>query len=278
VALPHPRNVGEILDGSFRLTFRRFWLFAALAFIPNFVMLGDHFAALWTAAGVTGVRIDRLAPPEEPGLEMKVIMSGLVYAGFLLVSVIPLAWIYGGFLGALQTALAREATGERATLGAAVRSGFARPWSIGMVEFLLMTGMTCCCIPGLVFIANFWPAVPIIVFERSSWTSALSRSVDLTRGYRWRCLGIWLLMSLLPQIIVTPLVAPLSLEELIERSVRLPAWLSTLFLAMYGVGFVLSQIANVFARAAQVLFYLDLRARKEGIDLVPPGVEGALAG
>jgi hypothetical protein len=269
VPIPHPRNVGEILDGSFRLTFRRFWLFASLALIPNIALAADTFGAAWLASAVTGVRLERIAAPRPDQGQAAYFEWLAVWLGTLLVSIIPLTWIYGAFLGALESAIASEAVGERASFRGAFRVGLRRPWSVATLEFIQMMGLSCLCVPGCIFVGYFWPAVPVIVLEGSSWTDALGRTGELTRGYRWRCFGIWLLLFVLPQFVLGPLVWPKSFEELLARRFEISEWVQNLFTVLYVVGFLLSQIAHVFARAAQVLLYLDLRVRKEGLDLVP---------
>ena len=267
--LPRPRNVGEILDGSFRLTFRRFWLFATLAFIPNIALAGDFLGGAWIAGAVSGVRPDRYPAPRPDQLQAAFLVWLLVYLGFMVVTFVPLTWLYGAFLGALQSAIGREAVGERATFSDAFRVGRQRPWSVAMVEFLQMMGIACLCIPGFIFVGHFWPAVPVVVLENSSWTDSLGRSGELTRGYRWRCFGIWLLLFVLPQFILGPLVWPFSFREFLEQRFAIAEWVGVLFTVLYAVGFLLSQIIHVFARSAQVLVYLDLRVRKEGLDLLP---------
>ena len=132
-----------------------------------------------------------------------------------------------------------------------------------------MMGIACLCIPGFIFVGHFWPAVPVVVLENSSWTDSLGRSGELTRGYRWRCFGIWLLLFVLPQFILGPLVWPFSFREFLEQRFAIAEWVGVLFTVLYAVGFLLSQIIHVFARSAQVLVYLDLRVRKEGLDLLP---------
>jgi len=121
-----------------------------------------------------------------------------------------------------------------------------------------------------------------IVIERLPIGAAMLRSWELTTGYFWRTLGVIVLIAVIigavTQIIATPfsligmmaggIVAPTSLSGQDQSAFApfLAAQLGTNILASI-VGAVIGAIGSVAQTAAVALLYIDLRMRKEGLDL-----------
>jgi hypothetical protein len=138
---------------------------------------------------------------------------------------------------------------------------------------------------GLIVVA-FWvntklAMVPsVIVLERLSMTAAVARSWRLTTGFFWRTLGIILLVGVIvwaiTQTVATPFTfigaliggvfAPTSATSSDPLTEVLVTQLTVNVLASV-VGAVVGAIGSVIQTSAVALLYIDLRMRKEGLDL-----------
>jgi hypothetical protein len=116
----------------------------------------------------------------------------------------------------------------------------------------------------------------VLMIERSSLRDAIARSWSLTRSFFWRTFGITLLVSVIvgfvsqivsiPFNIFLPLVAGL-LDP--QGQNQAPALIATVAISAFSVIVlvVVVSITAVVQSATTGLIYLDLRIRKEGLDL-----------
>jgi uncharacterized membrane protein YciS (DUF1049 family) len=122
----------------------------------------------------------------------------------------------------------------------------------------------------------FVPAA--IVLERLPIRAAIARSWTLTRGYFWRTLGIQLLVNVMIYFASQIVSVPVSLILSLVMSLTVPTGGTTDPVAMGApviIGLVVSSaiiavvtaIGLVLQAATASLLYLDLRMRKEGLDL-----------
>ncbi|WP_415840795.1 glycerophosphoryl diester phosphodiesterase membrane domain-containing protein, partial [Nocardiopsis rhodophaea] len=112
-------------------------------------------------------------------------------------------------------------------------------------------------------------AMPVAVLERLGPGQSLARSWRLTRGSWWRVFGILLLSALVAALVSGILSTPFSLVGMVA-AITAPgaAW-------VYVVGGTTSFVGTVIAGALTVpfvvgvttLLYVDLRMRREGLDL-----------
>ena len=130
-------------------------------------------------------------------------------------------------------------------------------------------------------VASFWlgtrlSLVPsVLMLERLPLRSALSRSWSLTTGYFWKTLGIQLLVVVILQTVTGIISVPLQLILGFASALFNPTRDQAALLVGVGVIYVLTiAVAIVFGAIAQVvqastaaLIYIDLRMRKEGLDL-----------
>ncbi|MEV2273965.1 glycerophosphoryl diester phosphodiesterase membrane domain-containing protein [Nocardiopsis sp. NPDC049922] len=112
-------------------------------------------------------------------------------------------------------------------------------------------------------------AMPVVVLERVGVFAALARSWNLTRGSWWRVFGVILLTMLLVQVIGGLLTAPFSGTAAVLVVVfPLEAWMPVVSGAIVYVGtVVISAITTPFTVGVTTLLYIDLRMRREGLDL-----------
>src|SRR5262249_11459126 len=98
-----------------------------------------------------------------------------------------------------------------------------------------------------------WVAIPVAVVERPGMFRSLSRSRELTRGFRWRLLGVLLVIfvastaaSWLVELILNPVFEPV-IKSIVTLVVQ------TAFTALWAV-------------ASAVSYYM-LRTSKEGVEI-----------
>ncbi|GAB3208764.1 hypothetical protein GCM10027294_20550 [Marinactinospora endophytica] len=112
-------------------------------------------------------------------------------------------------------------------------------------------------------------AMPVVVLERIGPGRALGRSWRLTRGSWWRVFGILLLVQFIAGIVANLLATPFTLVSLALTFLAPDAaWMPVADSASYYLGMVLSgAVTSPFTAGAVTLLYVDLRMRREGLDL-----------
>jgi hypothetical protein len=114
-----------------------------------------------------------------------------------------------------------------------------------------------------------------IMLERLTIRASVLRSWTLTNGFFWRTFGIQLLVSVIlnvaAQVITTPFSLIFGIAGGLFAPTAEPAAMFTAMTVSYVVLLmvtaIVSAIASVVQSATTALLYLDLRMRKEGLDL-----------
>jgi hypothetical protein len=115
----------------------------------------------------------------------------------------------------------------------------------------------------------------VLMIERLPLGAALRRSWTLTTGYFWRTFGIVLLVLVIVQVVSSILSIPLSIVLGIASALIAPtgdvntAGIITIVIGGITVivSLVIGAITAVVQAATPALIYIDLRMRKEGLDL-----------
>jgi hypothetical protein len=123
---------------------------------------------------------------------------------------------------------------------------------------------------------SFSLAAPVVVLENQGPAAALRRSLRLVRRSFWRVFGIFLLTLLIVSIASVVLQVPFSLiERFTGGSAQLFGLAGHRTVAAVLITAVGSIVAGAVTRpisaGVTVLLYLDLRMRKEGLDLALQG-------
>jgi uncharacterized membrane protein len=240
-----PLTVGEILDTSFTL-YRR------------------HFAALATVALVcTGLPL---------------VLRLFLEAGGGFMSNLSLAFLYGLSLVVLnliatgatvfivsESYLGRPITAREALHRATPHIGRILVCSL-LMAFIIGLGFFLLVVPGVMLATGLALAIPAVVLEPRSASAALSRSLELTRGSRWRIFilaFVLLILLYIPVVAITGLLAVLLPQASGERFG--PASVSTV--AAIAVGGVVQMFIYPLFYCVLTVTYYDLRVRKEGFDL-----------
>jgi hypothetical protein len=290
-------RAGQIVGGTFRFYFMRFWLLVGLSaviILPVFALTGATTVALLETVRVpTG--LGTIETVEAP------LWINLV--GWLLGSV-------GGSLliASLVTVIAQAAAGRHPTFGGSLREGFRLLLPILWVTFLLFLAILVLLIPAilagvavalnptsvglgllylLVLLASFVPiyfvvvrflfAASIVVVERRRGVASLRRSWELVRGLGWKVLGNFLLISLVAGgiifgiLLIGGIVLSVALFSASSSGSFDAGTATAFFIAFFSLYAVIFVLWVPFLMAGIVLQYFDARVRKEGFN------EGVLA-
>lgn len=250
----------EILDTGFRLVRSHFVLLvgcAALLYVP----LGVANALL-----LPEFPVDGSAQPDE------LLRFAAVAAGFSLLFLL----VWPIVTAAITHAVSQVYLGERAAIAASLRVGLGivlpllgtwllanlamiGPLVLAMAPLLLpapplalvaLLVLAAACVAVYIGL-GFLPLSQMMVVERRFGPAALGRSYELMRGHRWRGFGIVVVSTILTTVLQSAFAIAL---------LALPA--------LQPVGSAFGQsIGLAFLQAVTVLFYFDLRCRKEAFDL-----------
>lgn len=226
----------------------------------SFGMLGRHFIQFWIVSAipmapmayVIGVELPSIVGTQHPdpstttrlGLHLFAAMAfwGLAYM------VAQAVVLYGTF---------QDMRGRPANFGEAIGRGFARFFPIlGLAictMLAVMGGLLLLVVPGIMFALMFYVALPALVVERLGPIASMKRSIALTKGHRWKLLGIALLIGLLSAVGSTVVTTILTVVAGTK--------------AMLIGRFVWESTVGALGAVIVAVIYHDLRVAREGIDV-----------
>jgi hypothetical protein len=115
------------------------------------------------------------------------------------------------------------------------------------------------------WVAIRWLFAPsAVLLERIGAIASLGRSWRLVGGSWWRCLGIVLLAQLLASVLSGVLQVPFIIAGLVVRDAGSDA--AAVILTVVG-GAIARTLITPFSAAILALLYIDLRMRREGLDV-----------
>ncbi|NNG05518.1 MAG: hypothetical protein HKM95_15650 [Inquilinus sp.] len=165
--------------------------------------------------------------------------------------------------GAVVYGTFQQLRGRTAGIGECVARGFGSIVPIvgvalvgGIASFL---GLFLFIVPGIMLYLMFWVAVPAAVVERPGIFASLRRSAALTKGYRWRLLGIVLVLLVLAQVVNSIVQAPFVRWDGSRAD-------TDSLIAMLLLGHVAHVFFIALGAVAAAVAYYDLRVVKEGFD------------
>jgi hypothetical protein len=155
--------------------------------------------------------------------------------------------VYGAF---------QDLRGHPVRLNDALMKGLARFFPIiglAIVSSIgIAVGMLLLIVPGIILAIMWSVALPVCVLEQLGPISSLGRSSDLTKGHRWKILGVIILLvigNVLGAFLLGLLLAPVGFMVTVIGSL---VW-TALWTAYYN--------------SVLVMIYHDLRVSKEGVDV-----------
>jgi hypothetical protein len=248
---------GQILTAAFEL-YRK-------SFLPFVAMAGAVSVPLALAQYYLIDRLTLFQPVEvEPGEELVIderfwkYLAGVIALGFI--SSLLTTILTGALTRGALVAVAEERPNAAASFGFALRRFGSILW-IGLLTALFtLAGFLAFIVPGIIIVVRTLLAMPTFVLEGIRGRAALRRSWRLVKGEGWMVFGMWILAAIAAGIVGGLLSAP------------------------FGEGWIAPGLANGVALALTIPFttcvvvylYLDLRARREGLDR--DGLVAELAG
>ena len=260
-----PLGVGELLDCAVRCVRSHARAIAPFA-VPFAVVHAAARAGLQYAsigAGTGSVLLVLL------GQTFVAVLLGVPLAAFL-------APVFTGeFLG--EQVVAGEAWRRTARLGGAL---VLLTLAVALAE---EAGLVLLVVGGLWLWGVWAVAAPALVVERTTAGGALRRSVELVRTQFWRAWGVralgWLVVTILGLLVTVPFTVLAGLlADTNPFSTHGQVGNPALYVTVNAVGAVVSlALVSPIAAAVDSLLYLDLRMRREGMDIVltlPPQPAG----
>jgi hypothetical protein len=240
-----PRRIGEILRAAFQL-YRRHWrtlmAIAAVVVVPLTLLqygIGHWFRTNGQLYGQAEVSTSFWA----------------VASASLLAALVALL-LYQVLTGAITRNIAAEVAGQDLNLEQSYRFGFARLGPILVVSILVglatLLGLIVFIIPGIYIGVRLAASTQALVVEDKRGTQAMRRSWDLVGGHWWHAAFTLLVAGLITGVVNAVITAPFSAG----------AWL-----VQGTAAAIATTITLPYGALVGVLLYLDLRARKEPLDL-----------
>ncbi|RNE56792.1 hypothetical protein [Cryobacterium tepidiphilum] len=287
----------QVLRRNPKATFGSALLVQGAVMLSTLVVVGVvTFVVLGRLANAPDDQRDTL----EAGSIAAIILSALVP---IALSIIGAALLQG----IIVVEVARSTLGEKLTLRGLWRSARGRLWTLVLWTLLLTLALVVAVavaagvVAVLVVLGGAWQVVAIvvgvlavigllvlgawlftrlslvpslIVLERLGIGPAARRSWSLTIGYFWRTLGVQFLVAVIVNVISQIVTTPLSLlfgfaVSLVDPNAALDSYLPSiiLYVLILFVALIMGAIAAVVQSATTALIYIDLRMRKEGLDL-----------
>jgi hypothetical protein len=244
-ALP-PRGIGEILRTAFQL-YRRHWrtLMAIAAVVVVPLTLVQYGIGHWFRSHGQQLHDQAAVSTSFWAVASASLLAALV--GLLLYQVLT---------GAITRTIAAEVTGQDLGLEQSYRFGLARLGPILVVSILVglatIGGLILFIIPGIYIGVRLAVSIQALVVEGKRGTEAMRRSWDLVGGHWWHAAFTILVGGLITAIVNAVITGPFSAG----------AWF------LQGIAAAVATTVTLpYGALVGVLLYLDLRARKERLDL-----------
>jgi hypothetical protein len=290
-----PLTLGELLDRSFSIYRRHFWLFVGIMAIPSILMLMMSLIVQFLQP-----ENPALAGPPSEDADPMMLLPFII--GVVLVVVVGMIvyWItYAIATGAATVAVAQLYRGQTITIQGAYAPVRGEAFAIAFLLFLIalriggvmfvtaaLIGLfaagasaltpllsAAAIVFGLLvlFVVFVWMmlrysiAVPALVLEGATATESLERSIDLTKGHIGRVFVVVLFCAIIAYAAMFMFNGPF----IVAAALAGPDTTTAYWLNLTGV--VFGSVANALTGSLVIIslavLYYDLRVRKEGLDL-----------
>jgi hypothetical protein len=262
-------SVGDVLDRAIKMLTARlltFYVINLIVHAPSF-LLQLAFPAL--GGGEIELNEQGQIPPEQV-LRVLAGVYGILFLSFILQQ-------FG--TAATLRVISQEFAGRHVGIGDALGFAFRRfgslLWASLLAGLLVLVGYCCCwivfCAPAFLFLVWFVFVSQVVVVEHDRGVGALSRSMRLTSGYRWRIFGVGALIGILYFVnmfvdFTLASALPSSTAVRTEKAITMvPNYRN--YIINLSIGYVGQILVQTYAAICWTLLYFDIRIRKEGLDL-----------
>jgi hypothetical protein len=291
-----PLGLGEILDGSFRAIRANPRVMFGLSAAVVAVVVVIQAVLTWYVGGLLAGTLDDLARSADPTGELGLAdQLGPTFATILTTPFVALATTL--LTGLLIVSVSRSVIGQKISVGEVSRIARGRIWWV--VGFTVLLGIAwsvafavyggsiallasqkqwaalavVALVGGLgLLVAVVWVTVrtllvpAALMLEGAKFWATVKRAWLLTRGGFWRLFGIYLLVQVIVGIVASIIVYPVSILSMVLF--RDPTMTSFGQIALTSAGSIVAQtLSTVFSAAVIALLYIDVRMRREGLDV-----------
>jgi len=232
-------SLGKVLGTGFRMWFRNlvpFLLITTIIYAPY---------AIWVVVTVQG---------QPSPAELKQIGWATMILVPLLNILVSSALVYG---------VVMELKGEHASMLDCLGTGLARFFPVLGVAILTMLaiggGLLLLLVPGLIVTCVLYVTTQVAVLERPGLFGALSRSSELTRGYRWQIFALVLIIGVI-NYAISKGMETLMMDELRQGTDDVYGVIRRFLYIDLGHSILMGSLAAVMSSSA----YYHLRLEKEG--------------
>lgn len=291
-----PLTVGELLDGAFRSVRANPGVMFGLTALVVTISVIIQSVLQWYVQGLlAGYFADSFGELDEMGEELSGTLAASTASALTSTPVLGIA--IAVLTGLLMVSVSRSVIGQKATAGEVWAK--VRPRALALVGFsfllnlvivlvtLLVVGIVAllavneqlglavaAALLGLVALGVFsiWIAVrtllvpAVLVLEGLPFRRAIARGWRLSRGSFWRLLGVLALAFLIVVIVASIIAMPGAFVSLILFPFADPTELGPLIVNAVSLT-IAETISTVFIAAVIALQYIDVRMRREGLDV-----------
>jgi hypothetical protein len=266
--------LGELLDRIFSIYRKHFWLFMGINALPQLLILATHLITVAVGSAVaTGTKTVTLgAPPPLRGPIAPGVVSPGLFAVGAIVAIAGVVVYFVAYLfaqGGTVFAVSELYLGRPATVRGSLqrmRGHAGQLFGVSLLNGLaVIAGMILLIIPGIYVACRLLACVPAALVEDLGASESLSRSWNLTKGAAGRSAVIGILYFVLLVVALMFFQFPFTFAA--GLTAHDPSS-SRLWLELGQVGNFLAAVLVVpFFTIATAVYYLDLRVRKEALDL-----------
>lgn len=284
-----PLTVSNILDGSFTMIRRNprvmLGLSAAVAVVQGLIVAVYQVVAFsqLDSQKITGAGDSTSSTDVGPLLGTE---------GVQFVTLVVSTLLGGVLTGMLAIAITQDVLGVRLDLAEVWARTKGRIWSLLGIAVITTVaefgGLLLFIAPGIWLWGVWAVSVPALMTERTTIRGALGRSRRLVAGTFWRVWGIRALGAMIAAAVSALMAIPFEIAgAIVDNDVfssTSGGGVPTTFLVLTAIGSAIAATFTAPIRAGiDALLYVDLRMRKEGLDIVlqlpplRPGGAGAAA-
>lgn len=289
-----PLGMGEIYDGAFRAVRANPRVMFGLAALVVTLAVVLQSVIQWYVKGILAPQLSDLSVDMDPSGQMGFAEQLGSSIGLLIAA--PVTTIATTILtGLLIVSVSRSVLGQVATVGEVLRSW--RVWLVVAFTFLsgivvltviagLVTVVTLLAVNdqvGLAVVLGLGGALafvvaavwfttrtllvpPALMLEGKKFWPTITRAWRLTYHGFWRLFGIYLLTTILAGIIAQIIVFPATLiAQLVLRDPTATSFGSVVVIGIATV--IASTLSTTFVSSVVALLYIDVRMRREGLDV-----------
>lgn len=260
-----PLRIGEILGFAMRIAWSNALLLVPIALVAQVLaaaaQLGilSAFGDLQTVAGGSWSSIP--ARPTQADLDRVLTLSSHVLAasGFSLVVALTITPIVAGLAASGAAIAATRTTRDFPGVVARMRG---RWWSVIATSLLtglcVFAGLLLLVVPGIIVAIALIPSGPVAAIEGARPVAAVKRAAALSKGFRPRLLGVYLLA------VVCAAAAGLAFGAVVGALIGGSNTVGT-YVVIQIVGAVFGGLTGAWTATVVALLYIDLRMRREGL-------------